>query len=405
MAHFEDKALGGPRMPARRDILKLPLVAAAYGLIPNSALALAPSRPPHPDEDTVEGTKIATMVSSRATNDELLFLRQIGLRWVHCSFGGGGEEEGPAPAAAAGGRGAAPQQRRAAAAGSGVSYDELVNLRERLAQYDLKIDCAVYNGGYRTRRIQLGEPGRDEDIEKFNTFLTDCGRLGIRCAHIDFHPGNTYTTNMITTPRGYTARQFSVDDFHKNVEIKMFDRDYSADDIWSFYTYFLKAVLPVAEKANVLLAHHPDDPPISPMNGVAKVFINYDGYKHAEDVAAGGSKAWGLCLCLGTWLEGGDTMGKDPLGMIADFGARGKIRTFHFRNVSSPLPVFNETYQDDGYADMYQIMKAIRKVKCNASLIPDHYPGMVSDTNHRIDNAYMVGMMRQMLRRAYDEVG
>lgn len=388
----------GPRLPGRRDILKLPLMAAAaYGMSPGSAMALAPSLPPHPDEDTVEGIKIATMISNRAPNDELLFCRQIGLHWVHVSFGGGGDEA-PVSAAASAGRGAA-------APSSGVSYEELVALRERLAQYDLKIDCAVYNGGYRTRRIQLGEPGRDEDIEKFNAFLTNCGRLGIRCAHIDFHPGNTYTTNMITTPRGYTARQFSVDDFRNNVEIKMFDREYSADDIWSFYTYFLKAVLPVAEKANVLLAHHPDDPPISPMNGVAKVFINYDGYKHAEDVAAGGSKAWGLCLCLGTWLEGGDTMGKDPLGMIADFGARGKIRTFHFRNVSSPLPVFNETYQDDGYADMYQIMKAIRKVRCNASLIPDHYPGMVSDANHRIDNAYMIGIMRQMMRRAYDEVG
>jgi len=29
----------------------------------------------------------------------------------------------------------------------------------------------------------------------------------------------------------------------------------------------------------------------------------------------------------------------------------------------------------------------------------------VSDTHLRIDNAYMVSAMRQMLRRAYEEVG
>jgi hypothetical protein len=29
----------------------------------------------------------------------------------------------------------------------------------------------------------------------------------------------------------------------------------------------------------------------------------------------------------------------------------------------------------------------------------------VSDANLRIDNAYMVSAMRQMLRRAYEEVG
>lgn len=377
MAHIEEKTAGGPRMQARRDLLKLPVMAAAYGMVPSSAFGLAASRPTHPNEDTEEGTKIAVATDVRSTNGELLFLKQIGVRWVHASFEGEG----------------------------GASYDEIRATRERFALYGIKIDSAIWNAGYRTLKIQLGQPGRDEDIDRFNTFLTDCGRLGIRSAHIDFHPGNTYTTNMITTPRGYTARQFSVEDFRQKVEERMFDRDYSADEIWANYTYFLKAVLPVAEKAHVVLAHHPDDPPISPMNGVAKVFINYVGYKHAEDIAAGGSKNWGLCLCLGTWLEGGDTMGKDPVGMINDFGRRGKIFTFHFRNVSSPLPIFNETYQDDGYADMYQIMKAIRQVRSTASLIPDHYPGIVSDANRRIDNAYMVGIMRQMLRHAYDEVG
>ena len=61
-------------------------------------------------------------------------------------------------------------------------------------------------------------------------------------------------------------------------------------------------------------------------------------------------------------------MGKDVFGMIKDFGARGKIFAVHFRNVSSPMPKFHETLQDDGYLDMYQVMKALREVKCQASL-------------------------------------
>ena len=71
-------------------------------------------------------------------------------------------------------------------------------------------------------------------------------------------------------------------DFREKVEKQMFDRQYSVDDIWANYTYFPKAVLPVTEKANVLLAHHPGDPPLSMMNGVARVFINYAGYKHVR---------------------------------------------------------------------------------------------------------------------------
>ena len=373
MALFDPKTPRGPFLPARRDLFKLPLAAAAYGLVPTSARALATV--PHMDENDPENTKIAVKVFVPAmTNDELRFLKQIGLRWLHADFG------------------------------DSASYDVIRSTRERFAQYGLKIDCALMEG-YRSLKIQLGQPGRDEDIDKFNAFLTDCGRLGIRTSHIDFHPGNTYTTNMIETPRGYSAREFSVDDFRKKVEEQMFDRQYSADDIWANYTYFLKAVLPVAEKANIKLAHHPDDPPISPMNGVAKVFINYAGYKHAEDVAASGSRNWGLCLCLGTWLEGGETMGKDAAGMIKDFGSRDKLFTLHFRNVSSPLPRFHETFQDDGYQDMYLLMKALREVRSTASLIPDHYPGLVGDSNHRMANAYMVSLMRNMLRRANEEVG
>jgi mannonate dehydratase len=359
----------------RRELLKLPAMAAAYGLLPRSAMALpVPAGAPFEEADP-EGTKIAIKLTVQHTTDEeLLFLKQIGLRWLHADFG------------------------------DAASYDFIRATRDRFAQYGLTIDCALMEA-YRSTRIQLGQPGRDEDIEKFNSFLTDCGRLGIRTSHIDFHPGNTYTTKMITTNRGYTAREFSVADFRDKVEKKMFDRDYSAQEIWANYGYFLDAVLPVAEKAGIKLAHHPDDPPISPMNGVAKVFINYAGYKHAEEVVAKGSKNWGLCLCLGTWLEGGNTMGKDAATMIREFGGRGKIFTVHFRNVSSPLPRFHETFQDDGYQDMYLLMKALREVRSTASLIPDHYPGIVSDANLRIDNAYMVSAMRQMLQRAYEEVG
>ncbi len=209
------------------------------------------------------------------------------------------------------------------------------------------------------------------------------------------------------SPRGYKVREYDVQDFHKDVEKQMFDRVYTADDMWANYTYFIQAVLPVAEKADVRLALHPDDPPTAAsamMNGVAKLFVNYDGYKRADDVA-GNSKHFGYTFCVGTWSEGGTQMGKDVFGIIDEFGPRNKIFCVHFRNVSSPLPRFHETFQDDGYLDMYQVMKAFRKVKCTASLIPDHYPGIVNDPGHRIADTYSITYMRALLRRANEEVG
>ena len=350
----------------RRDTLKFATAAAPV----LGATTAARS------EQADSGIKIAVKISVPTTSDdELLFLKQIGLRWLHADFL---DEE--------------------------ASFEQLKTTQERFDKYGLKIHCALSNT-YRSKKIQLGQAGRDKDIERFNRFLQSCGRLGIPTSHIDFHPGNTYTTSMITTQRGYKVREFNLVDFRNKVEKQMYEREYSAEDIWSNYTYFLRAVLPEAERAGVLLAHHPDDPPLAKMNGVAKVFINYAGYKHAEEVAAGGSKNWGLCLCIGTWLEGGDTMGKDVLGMIHDFGGRGKLFTVHFRNVSSPLPRFHETFQDDGYQDMYKVMKALRQVGSNASLIPDHYPELAGDTNRRMANAYMISQMRTLLRRAEEEMG
>jgi len=348
----------------RRDFLRLPLAAGA------AALAAAPRK----NEHDPDNTKIATVVNiGSATDDLLLFLKQIGLRWIHADFG------------------------------NDAPYEFIKSTQERLGRYGLKIHCAFLNA-YRSLRLQLGQAGRDEDIEKFQTFLRDLGRLGVFSSKIDFHPGNTYTTAMIESPRGYRAREFSIDDFRAKVEKPRFERQYSAEDIWANYTYFIKAVMPVAEKADVRLALHPDDPPVAMMNGVAKIFTHYDGIQRADDIV-GGSQHWGLTFCVGTWSEGGDKMGKDLFGMIRDFGARGKIFAVHFRNVSSPLPRFHETFHDDGYLDMYQVMKALRQVRCTASLIPDHYPGLAGDTNRRATEAYSIAYMRALLRRANEEIG
>jgi len=356
--------------PGRRDFLKAPLAAGLAGALAGPRIARGA---PKIDEHDPANTKIATMVNARAGDDQFLFLKQIGIRWVHVQF--------PLDA----------------------NFPQRQPTQARLAKYGIKIHCGIVDH-YRSKRIQLCEPGRDEDIEKFQTFIRDLGKLGIFSTKIDFHPGNTYTTQQIESPRGYKVRQFNLDDFRNKVEKQAFERVYSADEMWNNYTYFITAVLPVAEKVDVRLALHPDDPPIAMMNGVAKLFVNYDGYKRADQIA-GGSKYWGLTFCVGTWMEGGKNMGKDVIGMIQDFGARDKIFCVHFRNVSSPLPVFNETFQDDGYTDMYQVMKAFRLAKCTASLIPDHYPAIVNDPGHRIADTYSIAYMRALLRRANEEVG
>jgi mannonate dehydratase len=279
--------------------------------------------------------KLTHSVSPNASDDDLLFLKQIGIRWVRLQY-----EDWDA------------------------DIDKLSEIQKRLAQYGLQI-YSTHHPAYRSLKIQLGHPGRDEDIELCCDFIRTLGKLGIPVTVYDFHPANTYTTSHVER-RGYIAREFDLDEFRNNMEKNRFEREYSPEEMWEYYTYFVKAVLPVAEESNVRMGLHPDDPPLAKMNGVAKLFTNYSGYHRAEEIA-GSSMHWGLLMCIGTWIEGGDQMGKDVLEMIHDFGGRNRIFEIHFRNVSSPLPRFVETFHDDGYMDMYKVMKALRKVGYSGS--------------------------------------
>lgn len=351
-----------------------PMLSTRRSLLQSGVAAVAAPRPPAAAGDA-GGIRLAHRLNARSiTDDDLLFLQQIGLEWVRLEFGENDD----------------------------TSFDALQGLERRFARFGMRIYSGVHPA-YRSLKVQLGRPGRDKDIETYRGFLRSLGRLGIPVASYDFHPANTYTTNYVQR-RGYTAREFDVADFRRRVEKQRFEREYPADEIWSAYTYFMKAVLPVAEESGVKMALHPDDPPLAKMNGVAKLFTHYDGYRRAEQIA-GNSRHWGLTFCAGTWAEGGDQMGRGVVEMIREFGGRGKIFEVHFRNVSGPLPHFVETFPDDGYMDMYQVMKALREVRFTGAVEPDHVPKLAGDTGLlRAGTAYCIVYMRALLRRANEEI-
>jgi mannonate dehydratase len=91
-------------------------------------------------------------------------------------------------------------------------------------------------------------------------------------------------------------------------------------------------------------------------------------------------------------------MGKDVIDTIHYFGKRNKIFKVHFRNVNQPLPHFTETFLDDGYADMYKIMKALKDVDFDGVLIADHIPSMVYP---QVGTAFSIGYMKGLVERVY----
>ncbi len=95
-------------------------------------------------------------------------------------------------------------------------------------------------------------------------------------------------------------------------------------------------------------------------------------------------------------------MGKDILETIRYFGGRKKIFKVHFRNVDRPLPHFVETFVDDGYMDMYKVMKALREVDFDGVAIPDHIPSFVG--GGYVGVAYSIAYMKALLKRANEEI-
>jgi mannonate dehydratase len=241
----------------------------------------------------------------------------------------------------------------------------------------------------------LGLAERDQKIEQYNAYLENLGRAGIgytTYAHMaNIKMGPYYATGTGRT-RGAKTRLFDAEKA-KNLPLSH-GRVYNDDEIWDSFTKFIRAAMPVAEKAKVRIGLHPDDPPMNTLGGVARVFRNADSYERAIQIAD--SENFGLCFCVGTWAEGGKaTTGKDVYEMVRHFGRKGRIFKVHFRNVDKPLPVFQETFIDNGYIDMYRVMLELKKVNFKGVMIPDHVPEP-SPAN----NGWAIGHMRALRERA-----
>ena len=180
-------------------------------------------------------------------------------------------------------------------------------------------------------------------------------------------------------------------------------RVYSEEEIWDNFKYFLDRTLPVCEKAGVKMALHPNDPPAACVMGVPSLIYNSDGFKRAFELA-GNSPYLGMKLCVGCWLEAGEQFG-NLMEDIRYFVEQGKVLAVHFRNLSAPMPYFEEVLLEDGYADMYEIMKQLVRCGCDALISVDHASHGVPEFGGMAGAyGYSTGYMKGLLYAAEQEV-
>jgi mannonate dehydratase len=337
-----------------------------------AALAAAEAAPVQP------GIKLCAQAGAKPTDNDLLFLNQIGAEYVSVA--------------------SSPDLRTA---------DGFRQIKARYATAGI----AVWNIGntsvHNMPEVTLNLPGRDAKIEEYKQYLRNLGAAGIHYTTYA-HMGNGIWSSGRATVRGASGREFDLASPNKQgvwdgktwKEPLSHGREFSKEEIWENYAYFIRQVAPVAEEAGVRIGIHPDDPPVPVLAGVPRcIFTSFDGYRRAMEIA--NSPNVGICLCCGTWLEGGRTITeKDPAEMIRYFGAA-KIWKIHFRNVTAPLPHFVETFMDNGYYDMYRIMKALRDVNFDGIVILDHSPSLVGGGSAQ--TAYGFAYMKALLARANAE--
>lgn len=329
-----------------------------------------------------KGIQLAYQTTSDATDKDLQFYQQLGVEWAMVNIWDAKNH----------------------------SADFYKRLVKRFGEYGIKIYRITNLDVHNVPEITLNLPGRDKKVEEFKQFIRNIGEAGVKYNTYAHMANGIWSSDRVEGRGGMSARRLDL----KNAKGRWFDktyegelthgREYTEEELWENFTHLIREITPVAEEAGVRIGMHPDDPPVYTLGGIPRCILgNFSGYQKVMEIAD--SPNIGICLCIGCWLEGGEIgMGNSVVDAIKHFATRGQLFKVHFRNVSNPMPEpWTETLIDNGYQNMYEVMKALREVKFDGCIIPDHIPQMLG--GHRVGVAYSIAYMRALIQAANSEFG
>ena len=248
--------------------------------------------------------------------------------------------------------------------------------------------------------IKLGAPGRDEKIENYIITMERLARHGIKCICYNMMPvldwarselyydlpdgSNTMRYEAAAmaniTPEALAAKYAKEADTYempgwepermKKINQSLIAYEGMTTD--TFYVnmkYFLDAIIPHAEKLDIYMGVHPDDPP-QPIFGLPKLIISHENIRRYLDLNP--SRHNGLSLCTGSL---GARKGADIPAMIREFGSEGRIHFAHVRNLrfENDTDFYESAHvQECGSLDIYGIMKAFYDIGFEGCIRPDH---------------------------------
>lgn len=292
------------------------------------------------------------------------------------------------------------------------SYASLANAKAAYASGGIPL--AVIESRPPMEKIKLGLPGRDEEIDVVCELLRNMGKLDIPVWCYAWMPilGVIRTSMSIPTRGDALVSGFDLAGLSTSQRpIRNIDGVHLAEqpdgdvqtteaEQWDNLRYFLERVVPVAEEANVKLAMHPDDPPLSPINGIPRLMSSVENYQKLVDLVP--SPVNGICLCQGNFT----LMTDDLPGVIHHFGEQKKLHFLHIRDVRGTPDNFHEVFHDDGKTDLAACFRAYRDVGFDGVFRPDHYPKMGDDSfadELGIARLFAVGYLKGLREAVYSE--
>lgn len=283
--------------------------------------------------------------------------------------------------------------------------DHLRSLMDRLKTGGLTLGNLMIVG---FPKALQGKPGRDEEIEKVLQSIRAAGRAGLPVIEYNFYAHRLVEGYYAEVGRGGAGLTAFDYDRVKNLPPLAEEGAHTLEEMWSNISYFLKAVIPVAEESGVRLALHPNDPPAPLSRGSQQIMGSVEGWKRLIDIVP--SKCNGITFDCGVARE----MGQDPVEVCRYFGSRDVINHVHYRNVR--VEVANEKYIevfiDEGLNDMFAVMKELVRQRYSRLIYPEH-PRAIDYDRDRADFkpyypggggyaalAFSVGYTRAMIQAA-----
>ncbi len=291
------------------------------------------------------------------------------------------------------------------------TYDEISALVRSVEDAGLKLAALENFSPKFWSDILLDGPNRATQAEGMKRLIRDAGRAGVRCIGYNFSIAGVWGWQRGPFARG-NAHSVGFDATRIDPDLPLPDGlvwnmryraaqpsavpvTVSGEELWQRLTAFLQDVVPVAEEAGVMLAAHPDDPPLEQLRGTARLVNRPEKYDRLLDIVD--SRSNGVELCLGSLQE---MPGGDIYDHVRRFARRDRIGYVHFRNVRGKVPKYVETFVDEGDIDMAEIVRILRDENYSGVLIPDHTPGMTCAASWHAGMAFALGYMRALVQNA-----